>query len=234
MEAQIRRSLAGYYAHCSALDDAMGTLLDTLRETGLAENTILLFSADHGDMLGSQGAMHKQRPFDECARVPFLMRWPKGLPPRQLEAPINSEDVMPTLLGLCGVSIPKTVEGLDYSTYARGGANPGDDATVLLCAAPFGQWDRRKGGKEYRAVRTTRYTYARDLDGPWLLFDNQADPYQMHNLVNEPAQTELRAKLDTLLQRKLRERGDEFRPAADYIAKWGYQVDANGTVPIKP
>ncbi len=234
MEAQIRRSLAGYYAHCSALDDAMGSLLDTLRETGLAENTIFLFSADHGDLLGSQGGMHKQQPFEECARVPFLLRWPKVLPPRQLEAPINSEDVMPTLLGLCGVTIPKTVEGLDYSGYLRGGPNPGDDATVLHCVAPFGQWDRRKGGREYRAVRTTRYTYVRDLQGPWLLFDNQADPYQMHNLVNDPAQAELQARLDAQLQRKLRERGDEFRPAADYIAKWGYQVDANGTVPIKP
>jgi len=234
MEGHIRKSLAGYYAHCSALDDAMGSLLDTLRETGLAENTILLFSADHGDMLGSQGAMNKQRPFDECARVPFLLRWSKALPARQLDAPINSEDVMPTLLGLCGVPIPKLVEGLDYSGYARGGANPGDGATVIMCAAPFGQWDRRKGGKEYRAVRTTRYTYARDLHGPWLLFDNENDPYQMHNLVNDPAQADLQARLDTLLQRKLRERGDEFRPATDYIAKWGYEVDANGTVPIKP
>ena len=234
MEAQIRKSLAGYYAHCSALDDAMGEMLDTLHKTGLAENTIFLFSADHGDLLGSQGGMHKQQPFDECARVPFLLRWPKALKPRQVEAPINSEDVMPTLLGLCGVPIPKTVEGLDFSGYLRGGPNPGDDATVLQCVAPFGQWDRRKGGREYRAVRTTRYTYVRDLQGPWLLFDNQTDPYQMHNLVNDPAQADLQAKLDALLQRKLRERGDEFRPAADYIAKWGYQVDANGTVPIKP
>ncbi len=141
---------------------------------------------------------------------------------------------MPTLLGLCGVPIPRTVEGLDYSSYLRGGADPGDDATVLLCAAPFGQWDRRKGGKEYRGVRTTRYTYVRDLQGPWLLFDNQNDPYQMHNLVNVPAHVELQTKLEATLQRKLHERGDEFRPAAEYIAKWGYEVDANGTVPIKP
>ncbi len=235
MEPQIRINLAGYYAHCSALDEAMGTLLETLRDTGLAENTILLFSADHGDMLGSQGMMKKQKPFDECARVPFLVRWPKGLGPagRQLTAPINSEDVMPTLLGLCGVEIPKTVEGLDYSGYVRGEKNPGDDATVLLCAAPFGEWDRRKGGREYRAVRTARYTYVRDLDGPWLLFDNETDPYQMHNLVDQPGHAALQAELDALLERKLRERSDAFRPAADYIAKWGWQVDASGTVPIK-
>lgn len=236
VEQQIRINLAGYYAHCSALDDAVGRLMAALKETGLDENTILVFSADHGDMLGSQGMMKKQKPFDECARVPFLVRWPKqlGHEARSLTAPINSEDVMPTLLGLCGLPVPKSVEGLDYSGYLRGGKNPGDDATVLLCASPFGEWDRRKGGKEYRAVRTTRYTYVRDLDGPWLLFDNETDPYQMKNLIGDPAQAKLQAELDALLKRKLAERHDEFRPGAEYIAKWGYQVDANGTAPTRP
>ncbi|MEP6957043.1 MAG: sulfatase, partial [Chthoniobacterales bacterium] len=236
MEAATRKNLAGYYAHCSALDDAMGELLATLKESGLAENTIFVFSADHGDMLGSQGMMKKQKPFDESARVPMLIRWPAtpGTSPRTVDAPINSEDLMPTLLGLSGTPIPKSVEGLDYSGYLRGGANPGDDATVLLCVAPFGEWDRKKGGKEYRGVRTTRHTFVRDLEGPWLLFDNEKDPYQQHNLANDPADAALQAELDAILQLKLRERGDEFLPGADYIAKWGYRVDAGGTVPINP
>ena len=141
---------------------------------------------------------------------------------------------MPTLLGLCGVPIPKSVEVLDYSGFLRGGKNPGDGATVILCAAPFGEWERRVGGKEYRGVRTTRYTYVRDLDGPWLLFDNQVDPYQTNNLVNVPAHAELQAGMDALLRRKLWERGDEFRPGADYIAQWGHKVNTNGTVANTP
>jgi arylsulfatase A-like enzyme len=187
-------------------------------------------------MLGSQGLMKKQKPFEESARIPFLLRWPKALGSkgRAVAAPINSEDVMPTLLGLSGVPIPKSVEGLDYSGYIHGGPNPGDDATVISCAAPFGEFERRNGGKEYRGVRTLRYTYVRDLQGPWLLFDNETDPYQMHNLVGDPAQAELQARLETLLQRKLRAQGDEFKPAAEYIAKWGYEVNPNGTVPIHP
>ncbi len=208
LEGEARKILAGYYAHCTALDDCMGELLETLRETGAAENTILV----------------------------FIVRWPKGLgaKPRSLDAPINSEDVMPTLLGLCGVSVPESVEGLDYSGYLRGGKNPGDDATVILCAAPFGEWERRVGGKEYRGVRTTRYTYVRDLNGPWLLFDNRIDPYQTNNLVNLAAHAALQSGMDALLQRKLKERGDEFRPGAEYIAHWGYQVNASGTVPYTP
>ena len=196
--ANAQKTLAGYYAHCTALDECLGELRRTLQETGLAENTLLVFTADHGDMLGSQGAYKKQRPYDEAIRVPLLLHWPKGLggKARQLDAPINSEDLMPTLLGLCGVPIPKTVEGLDYSRYVRGGKNPGDGATVILCAAPFGEWVRRNGGKEYRGVRTTRYTYVRDLNGPWLLYDNQTDPYQTNNLANQPKHARLQARLD--------------------------------------
>jgi hypothetical protein len=132
------------------------------------------------------------------------------------------------------VPIPKSVEGLDYSGYLHGGANPGDGATVLLCAAPFGEWDRRKGGREYRAVRTTRYTYVRDLNGPWLLFDDMEDPLQMHNLVGDASHAALQAELDALLQRKLRANGDAFLPGADYIKKWGWTVDANGTATTAP
>jgi arylsulfatase A-like enzyme len=231
-----RKNIAGYYAHCSALDDCIGELRATLKETGLEENTILVFTADHGDMLGSQGLIKKQKPYEEAARVPLLYHWPKGLgeKPRELDAPANSEDLMPTLLGLCGVPIPKTVEGLDYSKYLGGGPNPGDGATVLTCVSPFGEWDRRKGGKEYRAVRTTRYTFVRDLNGPWLLFDDQEDPYQMHNLVNDPADADLQAKLDATLQRKLRDEHDEFLPGDEYIKKWGWKVNADGTAPTAP
>src|SRR5207244_9584863 len=116
-----RKDLSGYYAHCAALDDCVGQLLTTLEETGLDRNTIVLFTSDHGDMLGSHGMQKKQKPYDESVRVPFLIRLPKtlGTKSRKLEAPINSEDIMPTLLGLCGVPIPKTVQGLDFSNYIR-------------------------------------------------------------------------------------------------------------------
>ena len=235
IEAETRKNLAGYYAHCSALDDAMGDILKTLRETGLAENTIVVFTSDHGDMLGSQGLWKKQKPFDESARVPMLIRWPSGLgkEARQLDAPINSEDVMPTLLGLANVCIPRSVEGLDYSGYLRGGPNPGDGATVLTCVAPFGEFERRIGGKEYRGLRTTRYTYVRDLSGPWLLFDNETDPYQQNNLINQPAHAALQSELDAQLARKLKANEDAFLTGPEYIEHFDYKVNANGTIPYK-
>jgi arylsulfatase A-like enzyme len=233
IEEQVRKNAAGYYAHCAALDDCMGRLRETLSATKLAENTIVIFTADHGDLLGSHGAYHKQQPFEESVRVPLLVHWPAALgnTNKKLEAPIATPDLMPTILGLAGVQIPKTVQGLDFSAHIRGGADPSDGAAMILCPAPFGQWNRLLGGREYRGVRTSRYTYVRDLKGPWLLFDNQQDPYQEKNLVGTPEAAKVQAELDAQLQKKLKAAGDEFLPSTEYIAKWAYKVDAKGTVP---
>ena len=228
-----RKDLAGYYAHCSALDDAMGEILATLRTRGLEENTIVVFSSDHGDMHYSQGMLRKQKPYDESVCVPLLVRWPAGIgrEPRKLDATFNSEDLMPTLLGLAGVEVPSSVEGVDYSGYLRGGRNPGDDGTILTCVSPFGEFARRLGGKEYRGLRTTRHTYVRDLQGPWLLFDNVQDPFQIDNLVGRPEAAALQATLDRRLKEKLKKQGDEFLAGHIYVARWGYKLDANGKVP---
>jgi hypothetical protein len=90
------------------------------------------------------------------------------------------------------------------------------------------------GGREYRGIRTLRYTYVRDLKGPWLLFDNKKDPDQLKNLIGLPGSAILQKKLDDILKRKLAEAHDEFLSAEEYIRKWGYTVDANGTVPYEP
>ncbi len=236
LREKTQKELSGYYAHCTAIDECVGDLRRVLQELGLAENTLVVFNSDHGDMLGSQGSAKKQQPYDESNHIPLLFHWPQGFGKRarSLDAPINSEDLMPTLLGLCGVPIPKTVEGLDFSGYMRGGKSPSDGATLIGCPAPFGQWSRRIGGREYRGVRTVRHTYARDLNGPWLLFDNQKDPYQLNNLIGQPKHAKLQAEMDVTLTRKLREAGDPFQPATYYIQKWGYTVDTTGTVPYTP
>ncbi|MGA1198229.1 MAG: sulfatase, partial [Candidatus Latescibacterota bacterium] len=92
-------------------------------------------------------------------------------------------------------------------------------------------WHRVVGGREYRGLRTDRYTYARSLDGPWLLYDNEVDPYQQHNLIDDPSYAGLRADLDVWLQRRLDAMGDEFLHGLEYIKQWGYTVDEKETVP---
>ena len=233
---RVRRDLAGYYAHCSAIDDMVGDLLATLRETGLEEDTIVLFTSDHGDLLGSHGAWNKQQPFEESIRVPLLVHWPRGLgrTGRRLEAPVNSEDFLPTLLGLSGVASPACVEGLNYAPHLLGGADPSGGATLITCVQPFGQWNRpQHGAREYRGVVTARHTYVRDLKGAWLLFDNREDPFQLENLAGRPEAARVQAELDALLLRRLKSSGDEFRPGPEYLEQRGYRVDATGTVPYK-
>jgi arylsulfatase A-like enzyme len=235
-QAKARKDLAGYYAHCTALDDCFAELLQALHDTGLDQNTIVVFTSDHGDMLGSQGLQRKQCPYEESVRVPMLWRLPAalGIRPRRVDATLNTEDVLPTLLGCCRMSIPKTVEGLDFSGCLRGGADPSAGATVIRCVTPFGEYSRKRGGREYRGVRTARYTYVRDLKGPWLLFENATDPWQLTNLVGKAEHAPLQARLDALLARKLAEQHDDFRAGPEYIAQWGYRVDADGTVPYTP
>ena len=151
-----------------------------------------------------------------------------------MPATINTEDIMPTLLRLCGQAIPRSVEGYDFTPVLRGGPDPSGGATIVRCISPFGEYTRARGGREYRAVRTARHTYVRDLNGPWLLYDNDADPYQLRNLVNRPEHAALQARLEAVLTRKLQEQRDEFRPGSDYIRQWNYTVDPTGTPYYKP
>lgn len=231
-EQQAKKTLAGYYAHIAVLDDCIGELLVTLKETGLEKDTIFVFTSDHGDMLHSRGQMKKQRPWDESIRVPFLLRYPAatGGKGRTIDMPINTPDIMPTLLGLSGIEIPDTVEGTDFSDVVTGKAKPKDNAALISCQSPFGQWTRKNGGREYRGLRTRRYTYVRDLNGPWLFYDNEKDPYQLNNLCNKPKYSKLQKKLEGLLSQKLKETNDEFLSGWEYISKWGYVVDNSGTV----
>lgn len=231
MQARARQEAQGYYAHCTALDKCIGDLLGTLAETGLATNTIVVFSSDHGEMLGSQGVvpLQKQVAWSESARVPFLVRVP-GLGGRTVQTPITTPDILPTLLGLVGVRIPGSVEGEDLSSLIRSGRDE-DRAALYMSVSPFTSGVPPDQSKPYRAIQTSRYTYVRSLEGPWMLFDNERDPYQMNNLIGQPEHASLIRELDARLQAQLKRIGDDFRPGRDYIAEWGYQIAAHGSVP---
>jgi len=229
LKQKAREELAGYYAHIAALDDCIGDVLDTLKECQVEENTIFVFTSDHGDMLRSHGHTKKQKPWDESVRIPLLLRYPvvHGKSGRTIDMPINTPDIMPTLLGLSGIAVPESVEGTDFSGVIKETQQPDNDAALIMCPVPFHQWNYQRGGREYRGVRTRRYTYVRDLKGPWLLYDNQVDPYQLKNLCNDPKYAKIQQELETILSRKLKETNDKFLPGPEYMAKWNYQWDGN-------
>lgn len=137
---EARLALAGCYAHCTALDECVGRLRQVLGEEELEKDTILVFTSDHGDMLGSQGETQKQRPWDESVRVPFLLRAPgvPGFLPGITDAAIDAPDILPTLLSLCGLPVPPMVEGKDFSPATRGESVSEGGEALLMCPHPFG------------------------------------------------------------------------------------------------
>jgi len=186
-------------------------------------------------MMGAHGGQPylKQVAWDESAHVPLLLRWPAvlGRQGRAIQTSLSTPDILPTLLGLAGVAVPKCIEGEDFSGLIRGGREQPDRAALYMAVAPFGGG---QSNQEYRALRTSRYTYVRRLSGPWLLFDDGRDPYQMDNLLEQPAFAATARDLDRRLQAELKKIGDDFRPARHYIERWGYEVDRGGTIPYRP
>lgn len=229
---KVRTEAQGYNAHIAALDKCIGEVMKTITEAGIKDDTIVVFSSDHGEMMGSHGVKPhtKQVPWDEAARVPFLLRYPKaqGEHGRVAMTPLTTPDVMPTLLSLAGVAVPQTVEGADVSTVVRGKEMP-DHNALYMAVSPFTA--EKDWNKEYRAIRTDRYTYVRGLAGPWMLFDDRNDPYQTNNLVK---QTALCQEMDQRLQATLKAAHDDFRPADYYVKKFGYQIRPGGSAPYAP
>jgi arylsulfatase A-like enzyme len=133
-----KEEIAAYYAAITAIDDQVGRLLATLKETGADENTIILFTSDHGDMLGNHGMRRKRKPHDESARVPGIVRWPARVPKGQVVDTLFSHiDMAPTLLALAGQEVPKNMQGADLSRVALGETTDGPEAVLLQIFVPF-------------------------------------------------------------------------------------------------
>jgi arylsulfatase A-like enzyme len=216
---QAVKNLRGYYAHMAALDDCVRDLRAAVEQSGAAEDTIFVFTSDHGDMLQSHGLHHKQQPWEESLRVPFLVRYPRKLKDRRRTSvtPIDAPDIMPTLLGLAGLKAPESAQGKDFSPLIRGERKDEAEPAALLNLPASFSVVRQMGFAEYRGVRTPRYTYVRSIHGPWLLYDNQRDPLQKKNLVKTAAG--LRSRMDRRLDAMLKAAGDEFLPGASYVER---------------
>ncbi|MCG3156577.1 MAG: hypothetical protein DKINENOH_03201 [bacterium] len=207
--AEYQRRIAGYYALTSNLDWNVGRIMAGLDSLGLAENTILVFTSDHGDMLGSQGHEFKQRPWHESTHVPLIIRYPGVVQAnRETDLLFNTPDFMPTLLGLAGIPIPATVDGADHSAFLRGETGEQPASAYLYNPQPFPNADQFI--RPWEGVVTKRYTYALADTGHWLLYDNLTDPYQLHNLVADPIYAALRDSLRGVLQQWQRRFNDPF------------------------
>jgi arylsulfatase A-like enzyme len=217
-----KTTIAHYYAHITALDEQLGRLLKALEELNLDEDTIVVFTSDHGDMLWSQGMAKKEQPWEESIQIPFIIRWRGRIPAgHRCDMLISTVDFAPTLLGLMGFEVPGYMEGMDLSHIVLG-EKEDEPESVFLTGPVIVDQGLHQGIREWRGVRTKRYTYARWFDGEgWVLYDNEADPYQLNNLIDSPQLASIRDELESMLQGWLKRTGDGSLPWDELIRRLG-------------
>ncbi len=189
----VRRARRGYFASISYIDDKIGEILDVLRRTRMAQDTIVVFLSDHGDMIGERGMWFKMSFFEGSARVPLMIAAP-DLPAGRIDAPVSTLDVTPTLAALAGVSLESVMPWTDGESLvglARGeaarGAVPMEYAAEGSCAPLVG-------------LREGRFKLTLcDLDPP-MLFDLEADPHELRNLAADPAHADVLAAMSATMR----------------------------------
>lgn len=217
-----QKTFREYYGAIEGLDDQFGRIMEYLDREGLAGDTVVVLSADHGDCMGSHGQMGKNIWYEESIRIPLYIRGPHITKGRS-DALIASQDHMPTLLELLDVSIPDTVQGKSFAAIARGGKMEEEPESAFLCMIPgmpelVGEY--RKSGLNHkafgwRAVRTREMTYvvnngtAPGQTPQRFYYDNRRDPYQM-NPVEVQKGDSLAENYDKLLQTYLEKTQDPF------------------------
>jgi choline-sulfatase len=204
---QIRRARRAYYAMISYCDDVLGRLLSALEVSGLAENTIVIVTSDHGDMLGERGLWYKMTFYERAVRVPLLFAGPGIKPRRRIAEAVSHLDLLPTLASLVGARVGRSdLDGRDLSPALKAGAlkqgevigeymGEGYDAPVVMI---------RRGERKFVHSLT---------DGPEL-YDLARDPQERRNLAMEPSHREA---VDALV-REAERRWDFQRITADVVA----------------
>ena len=209
-----------YYAQTAGIDRNVGRIMQALEEQGLADNTILVFTSDHGEMFGAHGRRAKYIFYEEAARIPFLVRWPGHVPAKQVsDGLLGTPDIMPTLLSLMDLPIPRSVEGTDLSRLALGSGGPSAaDAAHMQGMGTTAAWT---DGTEWRALRDHEYTYAiYHRDGRELLFHNRRDPYQLTDLAAEKSARAMLEHYREMSVRWRKEHNDSFEACTWYRDRW--------------
>jgi arylsulfatase A-like enzyme len=166
-----------YFANVTGVDKQIGRVLSAIEAAGQTDNTIVVFTSDHGEMMGSHDLMSKNIEYEESFGVPLLIKYPQKLKHRIENVLIGTTDLMPTLLSLMGFKdkIPNSVEGTDFSSLLL---DPNSSTVIKPDSTPYlNDNDKKKG------IRTNKYTFTYSNEGKIVsLFNNIEDPYQLTNI----------------------------------------------------
>ncbi len=186
-----------YYGMISLVDDAFGRILDAVERLGLSDNTIIIFTADHGDMLGHHDLWSKWALYDDDAKLPFIIRYP-GQPARgvAIDGLAEEIDLAPTLYELAGAPVPRGVQGASLIPMIEG-RSEGKDA--VFGYQSYGEYPAQIRPRR-QMVRTHDWKLIHMPEGESLLFDLKNDPYEMDNRYDDPACADILRELkDRLL-----------------------------------
>lgn len=218
----------GYFGHITAIDDQVGAMLQSLEQVGELDNTIIIYSADHGEMLGSQGEKDKQLPYEESIGIPLIAYWKNHIYHGMCEELIGLNDLPVSLAALVGCEFPIETDGEDLSKLFLEPQARSYDSAYLYDYYPCHQ-ATKKGKKAWRGIRTQRYTYAVYYDNlDWVLFDNEKDPYQMNNLGGKEEYKEVQEELWQMLQGHI-EKHDKLLEGIDYVIYSGQAEEFNAS-----
>lgn len=199
----------GYHAHITGVDNALGRIVDAVDEWGITEDTIIIYTSDHGSMFGSHGVGSKRQPYEESIRVPFMCRWTGRIQPGgSSDVLFGSIDLAPTLLSLAGLDRPSAMQGQDYSPWLFGKRGPNPDYQPIMHIQKLNaSHGNNHPAPIFRGVRTKRHTYAVFTDRPSAVWDNFDDPYQLDNRYNDETIGDVRRSCQAMT--------DEWFAAAD-------------------
>lgn len=215
----LRTAERGYYGGITGIDKEFDRILKALEENGQADNTVVVYSSDHGEMMGAQCRMSKIVPWEESCHVPFYARIPGAKKAKaKVDDLVCAVDIYPTLCGLAGVAVPKSCSGRDMSPALRGDGHVEHSKGVILMCERGGASVEENDVHTYRGIRTETHMYAVSEDGRWCLYDLRNDPFQMKNLVADPSQAKLMDELNGRIVEWQKSVGDTF-PLLDNAKK---------------
>jgi len=201
-----QRYIKDYVRTIASIDDNLGRLLDWLDETGLADNTIVVYSSDQGFYLGEHGWYDKRWMYEESFRTPLIVRWPETTAPGSTSGSIVSNlDFAPTFLEVAGLKVPGSMQGRSFVPLLRGGT-PADWRTSFYYH--YYEADGPHAVAEHYGVATDRHKLIRyPATNEWELFDLQVDPHELRSVAEDPSYAETRAALEEELERLREELG---------------------------
>ncbi len=233
----IRNARHAYYGMTSYIDDKVGNLMKTLKATGLDENTVVIITSDHGEMLGERGMWYKQCFYEWSARVPFIVNYPKAFAPRRVEENMSLVDLLPTLLDLATDGNPPApvspLDGNSLTPLMRGDNSNWDNAVIS-------EYTGEGVNAPCRMLKRGDYKYIYTHGYPAQLFNLKSDPRELENLAGDAELKELEEAMkveilngwdpESITTRAIRTQQERFliQRSTDGDPTWSYEVRDNG------